>query len=135
MYQRVTLLGRIGNITAGDKATRISVATSESWKKDDEWQTKTSWHNCICFGASKTYFDAKEFAVGDMVLVEGKLDYYKKEETYYTSIIINSIKRVSKNAKIDDSTTVPNPDDDMAKSADTNNTTQPETVEDDDLPF
>ncbi len=133
MYQKVTLLGRIGTIVAGDKVTKFSIATSESWKKDNEWQTKTSWHNCVCFGTSKAYFDNKGFTVGDMVLVEGKLDYYKKDETY-TSIIISSIKRISKNVKADEAPMMLD-DDDMAKPFETNNAAQPETIEDDDLPF
>ena len=49
---RVTLLGNVGNVEVkefgeGRKLVQLSLATSESYKKGDEWIDKTEWHRCI----------------------------------------------------------------------------------------
>ena len=56
MLNKVTLIGYTGKpveqkYTAGGTAVaRVSVATSKRFKKGDEWQSVTQWHDCVLFG-------------------------------------------------------------------------------------
>jgi single-strand DNA-binding protein len=100
MVNKVSLIGRIGNIDvkdtkSGDKLTNLSLATSESYKdKNGEWQDKTEWHRCTIF---------KEFKAdkGDLVYLEGKITYREHEGKYYTDIIGSYVRKInSKGEKI-----------------------------------
>jgi single-strand DNA-binding protein len=100
MVNKVSLIGRIGNIDVkdtkgGDKLTNLSLATSESYKdKNGEWQDKTEWHRCTIF---------KEFKAdkGDLVYLEGKITYREHEGKYYTDIIGSYVRKInSKGEKI-----------------------------------
>ena len=49
---KVILLGNVGSVDVkefegGKKLVQVSVATSESYKKGDEYVNKTEWHRCI----------------------------------------------------------------------------------------
>ncbi len=75
MVNKIMLVGRLGkdadNREVGEKtAQRLSVATTESYKKDGEWVENTEWHSVVFW--SKT---AKELKQGDLVFVEGKMTY------------------------------------------------------------
>lgn len=100
MVNKVSLIGRIGNIDvkdtkSGDKLTSLSLATSESYKdKNGEWQEKTEWHRCTIF---------KEFKAdkGDLCYLEGKITYREHEGKYYTDIIGSYVRKInSKGEKI-----------------------------------
>jgi len=100
MVNKVSLIGRIGNIEvkdtkSGDKLTNLSLATSESYKdKNGEWQEKTEWHRCTIF---------KEFKAdkGDLVYLDGKITYREHEGKYYTDIIGSYVRKInSKGEKI-----------------------------------
>jgi len=93
---KITLLGRVGQepvlsyTQSGKAMLKFSVATGVSWKKDDgEWETKTSWHNVVCWGKSAEYLNSK-VNKGERIYVEGSIDYQKYEKDgetkYYTSI-------------------------------------------------
>lgn len=94
MVNKLTLIGRIGQIDikdtkSGDKLTNLSVATSESYKdKSGEWQEKTQWHRCTLF---------KEFKAdkGDVVYLEGKVEYREHEGKYYTDIIASYVRKMN----------------------------------------
>ena len=100
MVNKVSLIGRIGNIDvkdtkSGDKLTNLSLATSESYKdKNGEWQDKTEWHRCTIF---------KEFKAdkGDLCYLEGKITYREHDGKYYTDIIGSYVRKInSKGEKI-----------------------------------
>jgi len=94
MVNKLTLIGRIGQIEikdtkSGDKLTNLSVATSDSYKdKNGEWQEKTQWHRCTLF---------KEFKAdkGDLVYLEGKVEYREHEGKYYTDIIASYARKIN----------------------------------------
>lgn len=85
---KVILLGRVG----GDpevrelketKVCKFSLATSETYKKNDEKVTETTWHNLVFWGKQcdtlKTWVRK-----GDHLLIEGKIqtrEYTDKEGT------------------------------------------------------
>lgn len=107
---KVMLLGNVGSIDVksfdnGGKIVNISVATSDSYKKGEEWINKTEWHKCFC-GIPAIVERAERINKGDMVHVEGSIvtrtwekDGEKRESK---EISFNSIKVISKNTKSDE---------------------------------
>ena len=108
---KVMLLGNVGSVDFksfdnGGKIVNISVATSESYKKGEEWINKTEWHRCSC-GIPAVVERAERINKGDMVHVEGSIvtrtwekDGEKRESK---EISFNSIKVISKSTKSDES--------------------------------
>lgn len=98
MVNRVTLIGRIGKEpeqkTFGEKTlTKFSFATSESHKdKNGEWQEKTQWHQV-------SYWNNIKVEKGDMLFIEGKIEYREHEGKYYTDIIASYCKKINTGTK------------------------------------
>jgi single-strand DNA-binding protein len=94
MVNRVTLIGRIGKEpevkTFGEKTlTKFSFATSESSKdKNGEWQEKTQWHQV-------SYWNNTKLEKGDMLFIEGKIEYREHEGKYYTDIIASYCRKIN----------------------------------------
>lgn len=107
---KVILLGNIGSIDIksfdnGGKIVNISVATTESYKKGEEWINKTEWHRCSC-GIPAIVERAERINKGDMVYLEGSIvtrswekDGEKKESK---EISFNTIRVINKNTKSDE---------------------------------
>jgi single-strand DNA-binding protein len=74
---RVYLIGRVGGTPevkelSNTKVAKFSLATSESYKKDGEKITDTTWHNLVFWG--KQCDTIKEYVnKGDLLAVEGKI--------------------------------------------------------------
>jgi single-strand DNA-binding protein len=98
MVNRVTLIGRIGKEpeqkTFGEKTlTKFSFATSESSKdKNGEWQEKTQWHQV-------SYWNSIKLEKGDMLFIEGKIEYREHEGKYYTDIIASYVRKFNSGPK------------------------------------
>jgi single-strand DNA-binding protein len=115
---KVMLLGNVGSIDVksfdnGGKIVNISVATSDSYKKGEEWINKTEWHRCSC-GIPAIVERSERINVGDMVHIEGSIvtrtwekDGEKRESK---EISFNSIKVISKNNKSEENSFVPKSD-------------------------
>ena len=94
MVNRVTLIGRIGKEpevkTFGEKTlTKFSFATSESTKdKNGQWQEKTQWHQV-------SYWNNIKVEKGDMLFIEGKIEYREHEGKYYTDIIASYCRKIN----------------------------------------
>lgn len=114
MYNKVTLIGRLGKdpevryTTEGHAVTNVSLATTESWKdKSGEKQEKTEWHNLVFYrGLAET---AGEYLKkGAMIFVEGKLttETYQKngENRYATKIVVAELKMLGGGNKTSDTT-------------------------------
>lgn len=76
---KVILVGHVGKdpeVTRFDNnasVAKFSLATSENFKdKNGEWQTKTEWHNIICWRNLAERAE-KQVNKGDLVYVEGKI--------------------------------------------------------------
>ena len=107
---KVMLLGNVGKVDFvsfdnGGKIVNISVATSESYKKGEEWINKTEWHRCSC-GIPAVVERADRINKGDMVYLEGSIvtrswekDGEKKESK---EISFNTIRVINKNTKSDE---------------------------------
>lgn len=87
---KVILVGRLGkDPETTNGVVKFSLATDESYKdKNGQKVDKTAWHNCVAFGKIGEVI-AQYVAKGHQFCVEGKIDYHKHEEKYYTSIIVN----------------------------------------------
>lgn len=83
MYQRVVLIGNLGKDAehkeAGNQSvTNLNVATTEKWMQDGEWKSRTSWHRVQIWG--KGAERCKDFKKGELVLVEGTIQYREYED-------------------------------------------------------
>jgi single-strand DNA-binding protein len=98
MYQKVILIGRIGDIESGFTKTQIpvtqySVATSKSVKnkKTDSWEDITEWHRVVSFNKVAEIV-CKNYEVGDVLQLEGELCTRRwvdrNDSTHYTTQII-----------------------------------------------
>lgn len=74
---RAFLMGHVGGevrtkeFGSGAKVADFSLATTEKWKKDGEWQEETTWHNVKGWRFAADAIEKLE--KGDLVLVEGKI--------------------------------------------------------------
>jgi single-strand DNA-binding protein len=81
---KLILLGRLGQkpetTQRGEHTVcKFSVATTE--------REKTQWHSCVAFGKTAETI-AKHFDKGQMISLEGRVEYSKHEDKYYTNIIV-----------------------------------------------
>lgn len=76
---KVILVGNLGRepeikeTRNGTKIASISMATTESYKKQGEWQQVTEWHRVKAFGNLAEYVEKENAIKGDRVAVEGKI--------------------------------------------------------------
>jgi len=130
---KIILLGRLGKdaetftFDNGDKISKFSLATSESWKdkQSGEWKDHTEWHSIVVRGE-------RSYSKGELVLVEGKIRYktYEKDgkKTYFTEVKADSCRRVS------GAENRPTPEGDNLPVEDTN-TSNADITPEEDLPF
>lgn len=82
MINKITLIGRLGanpaiNATnANVNVANFSLATTQSWKDKNtgEKKERTQWHRITTF-RHQADFVAKYLGKGDLVYIEGMLDY------------------------------------------------------------
>lgn len=90
---RIELIGRIGqdpevkDTQGGAKVATLSVATTSSFKRGDEWVDHTYWHKVTVWNATAE-FSGKYLVKGCLVHIEGELRYQSWEDD-------NGNKRVS----------------------------------------
>ena len=95
---KVTLLGNVGNIEVksfdnGKKLVQLSLATSDGYKKNDEWVEKTEWHRVVIFNEGLVSVVQKYLKKGAQVYIEGQLNTNKYtdsngQEKYSTQIVL-----------------------------------------------
>jgi single-strand DNA-binding protein len=100
---KVTLIGNVGKdpevrrMTSGDAVVNLSVATSETWKKDGERKEKTEWHRVVCFNEHIGKVIEQYVRKGSKVYIEGALQTRKwtdkdGAEKYSTEIVIQKYR-------------------------------------------
>lgn len=98
---KVQLIGHLGKdpelryTPSGIAVCNFSLATTESFKQDDEWKDKTEWHNIVAW-RKLAETCSNYLKKGSKVYVEGKLqtESYEKDggdKRYITKVIINSM--------------------------------------------
>ena len=96
------LKGYIGNIESENTYTKISIATTRSYKnRDDEYEC--DWFNAVAFDGTAVFI-SKYFSKGDMILAEGIIqnnDYIDKkgDEHHSFSFIINTVEFCGKSVE------------------------------------
>ena len=66
------LIQEVKEFDNGRKLVQVSLATSESYKKGEEWVDKTEWHKCI-FGIPNLAERATKVQKGDKLYIEGAI--------------------------------------------------------------
>lgn len=97
---RICLIGNLGKdaetrfTTNNVSVTNFSIATTHSYKKSEQWEQETTWHNCVGFNLSDFFKDALK--KGKKFYVEGRLtkkDYTDKEgiKRYSTDVFVEKL--------------------------------------------
>lgn len=138
MINKAILLGNVGKdpeskeTKNGFKMVTFSVATTSKKKVNDEWQDETEWHNIATFGKLADVVE-RYVVKGMRVYIEGRIKTDKFDDKqgvtrYFTKVIANEIKFLSKVEKLEQ-TEIP-----LAPEAQP--ATEPATTfDDDDIPF
>jgi len=98
----VTIIGNIGSISEvmstnnGAKFVNLVVATTESYYTlSKEKKTNTQWHNVVLWNNMTELH--KIFSKGDLIYIEGRLNYRKKSVSdIFTEIVAKNIRVLSK---------------------------------------
>jgi len=102
LRNRVQLIGHLGNdpeiksLNGGKTVAKFSMATSESYKKENgDKVTETQWHNIVAWNGTAKIVE-KLLKKGCEVVVEGKLtsrnwDDKDGKKHYITEIVANEI--------------------------------------------
>lgn len=129
---KVILIGNVGNIEIksyqGKDGTerslvQLSLATTDGYKRGEEWVNETEWHKCV-FAIEKLAERAKTIGKGDTIEVHGSIKTNKwtdKEgnEKSYKEIAATTFKTWKKAKKQEDAPQM----------------SAPASDDDDDLPF
>jgi len=95
-FNKVIIGGRLGRdpefitFEGGNRAARLSIATTEQWTSGGERQERTDWHVAALFKKSAVSFAERNLKKGDLVIVEGRLEnrsYEKDGETRHVTEI------------------------------------------------
>lgn len=98
----VTIIGNVGIISdvlktnSGNKFLNLMIATTESYySSSKEKKTNTQWHNVILWNNMAELKSV--FSKGDLVYVEGRINYRKKSTNeIFTEIVAKNIRVLSK---------------------------------------
>ena len=95
MINKVILIGHVGKdpetkSIVSTTVTKLSLATTETWKKDGEKKEETQWHNLEAWGKLAEIID-RFVKKGDKIYVEGKIKYREHEGKYYTTINVDTM--------------------------------------------
>lgn len=90
MMNKVFITGRLGldpkpeQTKTGRTYTRLRIAVSYSWKKeDDSWAEKTNWHT-IWVWSGQAEKCLERFHKGDLLFIEARLDVMPPSEEKHT---------------------------------------------------
>lgn len=96
---KVILIGNVGKdpevrrMTSGEPVVTLSIATSETWKKDGERKEKTEWHRVAIFNEHIAKVAEAYVKKGSKVYLEGSLQTRKwtdkdGAEKYSTEVVL-----------------------------------------------
>jgi single-strand DNA-binding protein len=102
MLNKAIIVGHLGvdpelfTTQSGQKVCTLRVATSEAWKdKNGEKQEKTQWHRIKVWGTQADVC-ATYLKKGRQVLVEGRIEYSKNNDIWYTEIKADKVQFLGK---------------------------------------
>lgn len=96
---KAIILGNLGRdpesraMQNGDSVVNLSVATSETWKKDGERREKTEWHRVVIFNEGLAKIAEQYCKKGSQIYIEGQLQTRKwtdkdSIERYSTEVVL-----------------------------------------------
>lgn len=95
----VTIIGNIGTIseimttTNGARFVNLTIATTESYySANNEKKSNTQWHNVVIWNNMTEL--QKMLSKGDLVYVEGRINYRKKSPTQFFAEIVAKNLRI-----------------------------------------
>lgn len=140
-------------VRGGGTVAALSIASNRNFRKDDEWQTKTTYADATAFGHNATRCIEK-LQKGDPVTIEGSLELNEwttedGEKRRQLRIVVNSIESPCFTAKLRKAYRMVQAEDngELPTSANVEKTEEPELVganvsgepvavaTDDDIPF
>lgn len=94
----VTIIGNVGTISDimttsnGAKFVNLTIATTETYySSNNEKKNSTQWHNVVIWNNMTEL--QKMISKGDLIYVEGRLNYRKKSSTqFFTEIVAKNIR-------------------------------------------
>jgi single-strand DNA-binding protein len=94
----ITIIGNIGKISDimttsdGSRFVNLSVATTETYySTNNEKKSNTQWHHVVIWNNMTEL--QKMLSKGDLLYVEGRLNYRKKSPTqFFTEIVAKNIR-------------------------------------------
>lgn len=96
---RATLIGNVGKdpesrfTSSNIEILKFSLATTHSYKKDEQWENKTTWHNITLFKPSDWL--KEQITTGAKLYVEGRINVneYEKdgEKKFFTEIVCDKV--------------------------------------------
>lgn len=105
MYQKTTIIGRVGQITPAATAngvivSNISVVTTKSLKQDDgSFKEYEEWHRIVAFNKPAEFYNSK-VEVGSLLLIDDlelRTRKYRKDgeatDRYVTELVANSFPK------------------------------------------
>ncbi len=102
---KIQVIGRIGQVEIiatkdGGKVLKFSLATNESRKVNDVWESETTWFNCVVFGKAADWLSEK-LKKGLLLYVDGKMknnSYTNKlgEKRDFWQIVTKDVKIMEK---------------------------------------
>ena len=105
MINKVFLIGNLGqdpetiSFENGNTVTRFSIATNKRYQQNQDWKTKTSWHNVIAWNELGKRM-SETLRKGNLVYIEGEISYreYEKdgEKRFVTDILAKVIRRLER---------------------------------------
>ena len=78
VLNKVQLIGHVGHspkttqTRENHPVASVSLATNESYRRNDEWETVTEWHSLVFFGKLAN-FAVERLQKGSQIYIEGKL--------------------------------------------------------------
>ncbi len=97
---KVMLIGNLGDdaetrfINDNFSVTEFSLATTRSYKKNEEWVNETTWHKVVCYNLSEFY--KEQLKKGKKFYIEGRIQKRNYEDNsgvkrYVVEVISESI--------------------------------------------
>jgi single stranded DNA-binding protein len=98
----VTIIGNIGTVSEiiktsnGSRFINMTIATTEQYySASNEKKNNTVWHNVIIWNSMTEL--QKMLSKGDLIYIEGRLNYRKKgENNFFTEIVAKNIRILNK---------------------------------------
>lgn len=94
MINQVTLLGRVGkdpeirHTTSNKAVAMFSIATNELGKDTTTWHNVKAWEK-------QAELCEQYVKKGDLLYIQGRIEYSEKDGKYYTAIVVQHMKFLS----------------------------------------